>query len=396
MNTLHNGMVFNRWGFSMRVLVFLVGVLGLFTQAAAQNIPQICSQQHCMAVVDAGSTGSRLHIYAYGSGSNPSITELWSKKVNPGVASLEAKKDRVDAYLNDLFPDLGTQKIPVYFYATAGMRLLPQPKQQKIYTLIQGWFANRADWTLIQSQTIAGSDEGLYAWLAVNYQTGGLKDGGEPVGVMDFGGASVQVAFPVKDARDIEPSNLKEVEVNGKRVNLFVHSFLGLGQVEMSHQFLNAPACFSVEYELPDGFPAQGDAYACAANIATLVKSVHQVNDIVQPSMASSSAKNWYALGGVAALAQGKIFSFNNLQFTNTQLLEKANSQVCQQSWSSLLASWPDDDFLYGDCLFPAYYYAVFVDGYGLNPDQSIHYFPSEQEADWTIGVVLAHQKASV
>lgn len=376
----------------MRVLVLLIGILGFFVQITAQTIPQSCTRQHCVAVIDAGSTGSRLHVYSYDLDSNQSvinITERWARRINPGIASLEARKERVDAYLDDLFPDLVEQKIPVYFYATAGMRLLSKPRQQKLYNLVQNWFADRRDWQLVQAKTISGSDEGLFGWLAVNYQTGSTDPAKEPVGVLDFGGASVQVSFPVTNKNGIDPDDLREAWINGQHITLFVHSFLGLGQIEVSHQFLNKSACFSTNYELPDGLSAKGDAYACKSDIFTLLKSVHQVDEIVQPAIASSTVKNWYALGGIVSLAKSKPFSFNDQEFTNAQLLEKANTVICQQSWSSLLANFPDDDYLYGYCFFPAYYYALFVDGYGLNPEQKINYLAADQQGDWTMGVVM-------
>ncbi|MGQ3891031.1 multidrug DMT transporter permease [Legionella sp. CNM-4043-24] len=376
----------------MRYLMFFLGLSGFSFQVTAQTLSAECPQQYCVAVVDAGSTGSRLHVYSYDLDANQApvnITERWSKKSTPGIASLESQKSALDASLDSLFTGLTIHNIPVYFYATAGMRLLPQPRQQKMYALIRDWFDHQSDVQLVQAKTITGSDEGLFGWLAVNYQTGGLTNERALVGVMDFGGASVQISFPVTDSSSLDPDSLRQVHVNGQRLTLFVRSFLGLGQTEVAHQFLNSSPCFSTGYELPDGQLAQGNAYACERNVSTLVKSVHQVDGVVQPGISRTTVSDWYAIGGMVEMAKGPLFSFREQQFTSEQLLNKGDAQVCQQPWSSLIASYPSDDYLYGDCLFSSYYYALMVEGYGLRPDQNIQYLSANQQSDWTLGVVL-------
>ena len=109
--------------------LFLIASLLAFTINAANAN---CQQQHCVAIVDAGSTGSRLHIYAYDldkTNTAINIKELWSKKIKPGLATVDANQATLDAYLTTLFSSAPEANLPVYFYATAGMRLLPQPKQ---------------------------------------------------------------------------------------------------------------------------------------------------------------------------------------------------------------------------------------------------------------------------
>ena len=160
-----------------------------------------CVQHHCLAVVDAGSTGSRLHIYAYDLDKHNTpinIKQKWLKKFSPGFATLE-NQTSMDAYLDSLFADAPITYLPIYFYATAGMRLLSQPKQQKLYAQLTHWFNQQSQWTLVKAKTITGNEEALFGWLSINSQLGTLIDKTKtPVGVMDMGGASVQIIFPVK------------------------------------------------------------------------------------------------------------------------------------------------------------------------------------------------------
>jgi len=356
-----------------------------------------CSNNQCIAVIDAGSSGSRLHVYSYELDETKSpinINEIWSKKVKPGFAALDANQNTIDAYLTILFSGAPAHHIPVYFYATAGMRLVPQTKQKIYYQELQQWFAQHSEWQLIEFKTITGNEEALYDWLSVNYHLGTLKSKSRhPIGVMDIGGASVQIAFPIHETPNMSPNLTQEspvdVTVYGQHIKLFVQSFLGLGQNEMSHQFLNSASCFAYDYPLPDGKSGQGNATTCAQEVSSLLNGVHHISSMVQPVLATNPVDSWYAIGGIANLASSKPFRFQNNQLTNQDLIQQANSQMCQQQWETLNYQYPNDEFVYAYCLFSAYYYALMVDGYGITPDQTVNFFTPEQNLDWTLGVVL-------
>jgi len=378
-----------------RFLLFVITLFILSPTVQAQETP--CDNQQCMLVVDAGSTGSRAHLYTYKIDTTQSpieIKEIWSKKVKPGLASLEINQNTLDAYLVTLLSSAPTHKqIPVYFYATAGMRLLPSAKQQMIYHQLQQWFSHQSQWQLVDAKTITGSQEALYDWLSVNYHLGTLQDiQNQSVGVMDMGGASVQIVFPVQDANPIKNSNqLVEFNLYGQHLKLAVYSFLGLGQTEMSHQFLNSASCFANEYPLPDGALGQGDAPSCELEVSSLMNGVHKVDKTIQPLLASNPVSHWYSIGGISFLASNPIFHFDNEQLTNQHLLQQADTAICHQQWGSLNTQYPNDEYLYQLCLFSAYYYALMVDGYGLYPDETINYLSPDKNIDWTTGVVLHH-----
>ncbi|MCW8450299.1 acetate and sugar kinases/Hsc70/actin family protein [Legionella quinlivanii] len=373
----------------MRVVFFLLGCCLFFnsTYAAQEN----CEQQQCIAIVDAGSTGSRLHVYSYDlEGQTPvNITERYSKKIKPGLATIEANEPTVDAYLTTLFSGAPAYQIPVYFYSTAGMRLLPQPKQQQMNNLVQQWFTNQSQWQLVEAKTITGMDEGMYGWLAINYQLNTLKNESETVGTMDMGGASVQIVFPVSASSEVNSQDIRELDIYGRHFKLFIHSFLGLGQTEVTHQFLDDSVCFANDYQMPAGEKGQGDAYVCEGEISSLMNAVHHVNRVVQPALQANPVKNWYVMGGLVDLAKSQPFNYTEQEFNNQSLLDEANSQICQQQWGALNSQFPGNEYLYGYCLFPAYYYALMVDGYGLNSQQPLHYLGADKSSDWTIGVVL-------
>jgi len=376
--------------FVNRLYIFLVCFfIGIFNVYAENDV---CKERHCVAVVDAGSSGSRLHIFAFDVDSDNSpikINEIWSKKIKPGFATVDLKQDNINSYLDNLFLDSPEKNIPVYFYATAGMRLLSNEKQQLYYQALARWFKNQNDWQLIEAKTITGSDEGIYGWLSVNYQLGSFNsDANSFVNVMDIGGASVQVTFPVDDIANIAPEDLKFIDLYGKHINLFAKSFLGLGQTLITQQFINEEYCFADGYKLPNGLYAKGDAISCEQEVAKYIVNVHEVNKIVQPALLKNFG-TWYVIGGAAALADEKLFSFDERIFTSEHLLQQGNDKICHQSWQDLTSKYPSNDYLYGYCLFPSYYYALFVDGYGIDKNTPINVMLADKSADWTLGVVL-------
>lgn len=343
-------------------------------------------------MIDAGSSGSRIHVYSYDLGETntpENISEKWSKRIKPGFATIQDNQASIDAYLTTLFAGAPENNLPVIFYATAGMRLLPHHQQQQRYEYLKNWFHNHSQWTLVDSRTITGNEEGMFDWLAINYQLGNLNGNNKtPAGVMDIGGASVQIVFPVMNNTP-KSNDVKDISIYGKHFRLFIHSFLGLGQNEVTHQFLTNNSCFITDYKLPDGLNASGDAYHCERGISPLINSVHHVNQIVHPMIEASSVSEWVAIGGVADLVESKPFSFPDFQFTNEELLAQADAEACHQQWSNLYNLYPDNDYLYGYCLLPSYYYALMVDGYGLEPNMPIHLMKDNKTADWTMGVVL-------
>lgn len=374
-----------------RVLLLLTSFLIINTNGYAEN--SACKEHQCIAVIDAGSTGSRLHVYSFdidGTNSPTNINEIWTKKIKPGIATIEPNPNTIDAYLTTLLSGAPQEHLPVYFYATAGMRLLPLPKQKLYYQEISQWFAQHEQWQLQNAKTITGTDEALYDWLSVNYHLGTLKySQNKSIGVMDMGGASVQIVFPIQKNEALSKQSQVEFDLYGQHYVLFVQSFLGLGQTEMSHQFLNSPSCFANDYPLPDGDMGRGNAIGCEREVSSLMNNVHAVSKVVQPMITANPVDTWYGIGGISNLAANKLFNFHNNQLTNQNLLLQADSQICHQPWDVINAQFPNDDYVYQYCLFSAYYYALMVDGYGLYPEQTVNYIPPEQNMDWTIGVVL-------
>ena len=352
-----------------------------------------CDERHCIAVVDAGSTGSRLHVYAYdldGYQEPTQISEIWSHAVKPGFSSIPTNQADINAYLSTLFSGMPQHDISVYFYSTAGMRILPKQKQVSYYAALKNWFAEQPNLHLVAAKTITGRDEGVLGWLAVNYrlqtQSG---DENSSVGMIDIGGASTQIVFPTSSTKPNEDEI--KLKWHGRLITLFSHSFLGLGQNLVMQQFLNKPACFSSNYQLPDGLLGLGDATLCEQDIATLINGVHGVKNKISAAVSKNPPTTWYAMGAVPYLLHDGLVKSQDEAFSNAWLLNEVDAKACQVSWNILQKAESADGQLFSACLRASYYYALMVDGYGLLPDETIHVFPNTENIDWSIGVVL-HQ----
>lgn len=373
---------------------FFILLCTSMSTAFADNKDVSCKQNSCIAVVDAGSTGSRLHIFTVNKDDTNliQIKEIYNHNFNPGIATVNLNQYAIDNYLKTLFSIKLDAKIPVYFYATAGMRLLPYPKQQSYYNMIEHWFNNQEHWQLMSAKTIKGKEEGVFGWLAINYTLGHFNTTTDVsyAGVLDTGGASVQVTFPVSDPHTVNQEDLMNVNIYGKTIHLFARSFLGLGQNELDHQFLDDKTCFPNQYTLTNGLLAEGNLYQCEQHIAQSVNAVHQVNAIVQPVIHTNPVSHWFGIGGVSYLVQTAPLQVSDNQLTMQELAENANQSLCQQDWDSLYSQYPNNDYLYISCLNAAYFYTLFVNGYGIDPNEKIRYAPlSQSNNDWTLGVVL-------
>jgi hypothetical protein len=94
---------------------------------------------------------------------------------------------------------------------------------------------------------LSGYEEGLYAWLAKREERSS-----NDFGVVEMGGASLQVTFPCSSC-----GVSRRVKVKGRRIPVYSHSFLGWGQDEAFKQYGALPACeLGAGIDKPDWKPA--------------------------------------------------------------------------------------------------------------------------------------------
>jgi hypothetical protein len=167
-----------------------------------------------IAIIDAGSSGSRLYVYDItDNGKEIKILYPTSGQENASkgraLSGVANHPDSVKAFLDTMvrkYTSTSTEKIPLYVLATAGMRLVNEGTANAIYKKMDSLPKVYNHFRLHTAMTISGRYEGFYAWIAANYRHGKLGFStsttdkpltytGTPKGILEIGGASMQIAF---------------------------------------------------------------------------------------------------------------------------------------------------------------------------------------------------------
>ncbi|WP_160181331.1 nucleoside phosphatase [Paraglaciecola mesophila] len=217
-------------------------------------MPVVTAKNVCHIIYDAGSSGTRLFIYEQ-TGTNlithsgPKVGALADPLrgvTDSHITDIDSIVGRVISSLDLMRRDgeryngepewLGFDWVnqcniaSAKIYATAGMRIAEQSNPEGSLAMWQALglklAAKVGPEVLVETKTISGFEEGLFAWLSLQ-DTGGTTD----FGMVEMGGASSQVTFPCPDC---SPTNdaVKKVRVNGKPIQIYSYSYLGLGQDE--------------------------------------------------------------------------------------------------------------------------------------------------------------------
>ncbi|VEU23013.1 DEKNAAC104186 [Brettanomyces naardenensis] len=233
-------------------------------------------------VIDAGSSGSRLQIYKWkdpaailadGSASASILHSVphiiqekkWSSRVNPGLSSYANKPGNIwknhlrplIEFAETIIPKDSIKDTPIFVQATAGMRLLPEKKRNKVLDTVcdslRRYSKFKIDSCSDQIEVIDGETEGIYGWMALNYLKNEFNDfdkskaldSRSTFGFMDMGGASTQIAFvPSKQSeREKHSDELYTVRIRGidgtvQEWPVFVSTWLGFGANEAHRRHL--------------------------------------------------------------------------------------------------------------------------------------------------------------
>ena len=203
-------------------------------------IPCCCFSSYC-------STGSRYYLFRTDRNENNEIermVEVYSDECQPGINSYVNKLDKVWKPLYRMISGSerllhSSSSVPLFIFATAGMRVLSESNQRAIYDAIyDGYRHSNLRFYLSRDnlQTIDGELEAVYGWLTVNVLksriTPSLKYTTEPtIGSLDLGGESTQIAYQYRSQREGESVDIQH--------DLFSKSFLSFGAKEAQFRFEN-------------------------------------------------------------------------------------------------------------------------------------------------------------
>ncbi|XP_062434097.1 nucleoside diphosphate phosphatase ENTPD5 isoform X2 [Rhea pennata] len=181
---------------------------------------------------DAGSTGTRIHIYTFVQKSPDKLIELEGEifeSVKPGLSAYadqpekgaETVKRLLDMAIDAVPPHLW-KKTPVVLKATAGLRLLSEEKAQALLLEVREVFEESP--FLVPEDSVSILDGSYEGQLSGRNQ--------HTVGTLDLGGASTQITFLPQFEETLKqtPANfLTSFEMFNSTYKLYTHSYLGFG-----------------------------------------------------------------------------------------------------------------------------------------------------------------------
>ena len=227
------------------------------TRSYSKNKPLV---QYAL-MVDAGSTGSRIHVYRFNNcGPTPEledeIFQMTAKKEGgSGLSSYKGDAEGAAKSL-DVLMDVAVKNVPdklkgctpVAVKATAGLRKLGPEMSDAILKAVRNRLETVYPFPVVSAEkhgveVMDGVDEGVYAWITTNYLLGkiGGPDKTPTAAVFDLGGGSTQIVFQPTFKQAVDggmPEKMQEgdhkylLSFGGRDFELYQHSYLGYGLME--------------------------------------------------------------------------------------------------------------------------------------------------------------------
>ena len=382
-------------------------------------------------IVDMGSTGSRMHAYNIQKPPNQSkhsiqfITEIATSKNTSNPENLKHKHAvadyiespyTVNEHILPLYNDLAKQlenleidikQTPIYFYATGGMRLHPQAKQEKVHQEIVRIIQATGHNVQISSKTISGELEGIFDWLSVNYKLQTLQNNEPTLGALDMGGASTQVAleYNPKLLNNDTKKNIYELNFNNKKYLIYSKSILGYGLTQTKKNINTYNHKKAVEQcsiantdslALPNTDDSRGhDLYPadpktkfsynnCSRLIEIYLKNKREHLGIAK-AMKSAMRHNMQFVA-----ASGYYYNFN---FFNSKLPEdliKTIPDSCNFHRAEFKSKFPKlTEAELNESCFDATYLKILLNQAYNMPENYHNFIIPKHDIDWTIGAAL-------
>lgn len=201
-----------------------------------------------VVMIDAGSTGSRIHVYEFDvCYSPPKLNKESFEMLKPGLSSFDTDTKSAAASLDPLLkvaletvPKAKQGCTPVAVKATAGLRLLGEEKSANILNAVRKHLEDDYPFAVVEGDGISimsGDDEGVYAWITTNYLLGniGSKEKTPTAAVFDLGGGSTQIVFEpeFKNGEKMAPGeHVYELNFGSRDFTLYQFSHLGFGLMQ--------------------------------------------------------------------------------------------------------------------------------------------------------------------
>ncbi|KAI8080238.1 nucleoside phosphatase GDA1/CD39 [Gilbertella persicaria] len=198
-------------------------------------------------MIDAGSSGSRVHVYKFNHcKQEPELENEVFHMLRPGLSSFaddpSLAADSLDSLLQialESVPDSMQACTPIAVKATAGLRLLGTDKSTSILEAVRDKLAHYP-FHVADVSIMDGKEEGVYAWITVNYLLGKLKPTEQSAATFDLGGASTQIVFEPDSM--VPGEHVYQLDYAHQQYDLYQHSYLGFGLNEARKRIKQAMA----------------------------------------------------------------------------------------------------------------------------------------------------------
>ncbi|XP_067900621.1 ectonucleoside triphosphate diphosphohydrolase 6 isoform X1 [Heterodontus francisci] len=208
-----------------------------------RTLVQPASQDFYGIMFDAGSTGTRIHVFKFTKmpGESPKLTHETFKALKPGLSaysddphlSVKGIQDLLNIAKASVPRDLWAST-PLALKATAGLRLLPGVKAQHLLDKVKEVF--QLSPFLVTNGCVSimdGTDEGISAWITVNFLIDSLQESKHnTAGILDLGGGSTQITFLPHNEMTLQTSPINyitSIQMFNSTYTLYSHSYLGFG-----------------------------------------------------------------------------------------------------------------------------------------------------------------------
>ena len=403
--------------FAVTLLALVVIFLGLSFIVLNGIAGRASSAEHAL-VIDAGSSGSRIHLYKWvpeDGARIPVITEARldkdCRRVDGGLSKLGGNDDTDEtaSRVHDSLALLITcaklgltdrvanfQKIPLYLRATAGMRILRRKDKDRYDKVMEEVLAylSSTPFHFRGARVIEGQEEALYAWVAANYLNGSLGEASEKrtIGILELGGASAQIAFVPQDPKPEDTEVVKIGEREYREYRVYARGYDGVGKSRFIEAFEGGDSCYLGNDEATGEGLSAGDYNACKKQI---IDHFDKTENIVFKQLKEANPPAY----------DGKYLALSNFYHTPNFFWQKYNRkfseleiagiEYCRKSWEVIRAenTGVSEKFLREYCLMAAYIPVLLTtEGFRVEDDKGrvmLRLEGSEADVEWTLGALI-------
>lgn len=432
----------NSFNYKYSLLILLVSILIYILYSTYINSVDAIQLSY-IVYIDAGSSGSRIHVHSYSKNSTlPYVISSHSHKLKPGIHKLSDQliQQQIQQLINysyNIVPYELYRNTEIYFGGTGGLRSVPIPQQNNILNIVAHTFStSQFSYHIDNVRLIDGQDEGINGWIATNYLLGNLVSNTEQTtGVIELGGASLQVTYALANystphhqysdhgidikqhyADPYEHNDVVDVHLGPQHYTVYTRSYLNYG-LERAQDIL---LYHMDQHVLIDGHPCYVDGtpdeLICnmlntstpgklTGNYSACVNLIQQLFDYTQTDQCIDNIEQCQLeLLNIPLIDNNtKFIAIENIYYTSAffnvqdnhdwlHQLQQRGIQLCSSNWSQLIDEYPDEPVndLMKYCFSSSY--IPYLLQYGLELDlsrtQPIRYI-NDQPIDWCLGDII-------